>query len=61
MCKLPPSRRSRYWPDLIAFLAVLMTGLLLVLLGHMTVEELGATCAALVGLYAAFKGLRSGS
>lgn len=46
------------WPDLLAFVAVLTTGLLLVLLGHVPTSELTAICAALGGLYAAWRGFR---
>ena len=55
MRKLPSSRPSGEWADLIAFLAVLATGILLATLGHMTAEGVAATCAPLVGLYAAYK------
>ena len=58
------SKRSsapRNWPDLIAFLSVLVTGLLLIILGHMTSGGLTTVCAALVGLYAAWRHFRTGS
>ena len=49
------------WRDLIAFLAVLVTGILLIILGHMTSGGLTTVCAALVGLYAAWRHFRTGS
>lgn len=56
-----PSSAPRNWPDLIAFLAVLVTGLLLIILGHMTSGGLTTVCAALVGLYAAWRHFRAGT
>ena len=49
------------WPNLIAFLAVLVTGILLIILGHMTSDGLTTVSAALVGLYAAWRHFRAGS
>jgi hypothetical protein len=46
----PPSG----WPDLIAFVAVLTTGTLLVLLGHVATGGLTTACLALGGLFAAW-------
>lgn len=46
----PPSG----WPDLIAFVAVLATGTLLVLFGHVATGGLTTTCLALSGLFAAW-------
>jgi hypothetical protein len=46
------------WPDLLAFVAVLTAGVLLVLAGHVTVGGLTTACAALGGLFAAWRGLR---
>jgi hypothetical protein len=46
----PPSG----WPDLIAFMAVLATGTLLVLFGHVASGGLTTACVALGGLYAAW-------
>jgi hypothetical protein len=46
----PPSP----WPDLIAFVAVLVTGTLLVLFGHVATGGLTTACVALGGLYAAW-------
>jgi hypothetical protein len=47
--KLPPSTAAREWIDLIAFVAVLTTGILLIILGHVTTGGLTTVCAALVG------------
>jgi hypothetical protein len=46
----PPSG----WPDLIAFMAVLATGTLLVLFGHVATGGLTTACLALSGLFAAW-------
>jgi hypothetical protein len=46
----PPSN----WPDLIAFVAVLTTGTLLVLFGHVATGGLTTACLALGGLFAAW-------
>jgi hypothetical protein len=46
----PPSG----WPDLIAFMAVLATGTLLVLFGHVASGGLTTACLALGGLFAAW-------
>jgi hypothetical protein len=56
--KLPSTSAPRDWRDLIAFLAVLLTGMLLIILGHMTAGGLTTVCAALVGLYAAWNHFR---
>jgi hypothetical protein len=55
MSKLPVTSAPRDWPGLIAFLAVLVTAVVLIIFGHMTAGGLTTVCAALVGLYAAFK------
>ena len=51
----PRSGGSNTWVDLIAFLAVLTLGGVLMALGHTTAGSLAAICAALGGLYAIWK------
>ena len=58
MSKIPPEGNRHQWPDLVAFVAVLATGIMLTVLGHVTGGSLTTACAALVGLYAAWKHLR---
>lgn len=53
----PGSGPSSSLIDLIAFLAVLALGGLLLAFGHTTAGSLAASCAALGGLYAAWKRL----
>lgn len=52
------SRSSRDWADLIAFLAVLGLGGILIALGHVTAGSLATACVALGGLYAVWQRLR---
>jgi hypothetical protein len=47
----PPPR----WVDLIAFVAVLATGILLIVLGHLTATGVTSVCVAIVGLYGAWR------
>ena len=54
----PHSRNSSPWIDLIAFLGVLSLGGVLIAIGHTTAGSLATICAALGGLYAAWKRLR---
>jgi hypothetical protein len=58
VAKLPPASTSRDWTDLAAFVAVLATGVLLIVLGHLTTGGLTTVCAALVGVYGAWKHFR---
>jgi hypothetical protein len=58
MSKISPNRAPREWADLIAFLAVLVSGVLLIILGHLTAGSLTAVCAALVGVFGAFRRFR---
>lgn len=51
----PRPRIPRLWVDLIAFLAVLALGGLLIVLGHVTAGSLTAACVALGGLYAVWQ------
>lgn len=56
MSKLSGKNASREgWSDLIAFVAVLVAGVLLIVLGHLTAGSLTTACAALVGVYAAWR------
>ncbi len=57
MSKISPNSARRDWLDLIAFLAVLATGIMLITLGHLTAGGVTTVCAALVGLYAAWRRL----
>jgi 4-hydroxybenzoate polyprenyltransferase len=54
-----PTRNSSRLIDLIAFLAVLALGGVLMALGHITAGSLATVCAALGGLYGVWKRLRS--
>jgi len=58
MGKLPPPAGSPQWTDLIAFVAVLATGILLIVLGHLTATGVTSVCAAVVGLYGAWRRFR---
>jgi hypothetical protein len=44
--------------DLASFISVLATGILLVVVGHLTVGGVTTVCAALVGLYGAWRHFR---
>jgi hypothetical protein len=52
-----PGPRSS-WVDLVAFVAVLAAGVLLVLFGHVATGGLTTACVALAWLYATFRGSR---
>jgi hypothetical protein len=54
-----PSRHSSPWIDLIAFLAVLALGGIVMAFGRTTAGSLPAICAALGGLYGVWKRFRS--
>jgi hypothetical protein len=56
--KLSPASAPREWADLIAFVAVLATGILLIVFGHLTAGGLTTACAALVGVYGAWRHFR---
>jgi hypothetical protein len=58
MSKLPSPAGSPQWTDLIAFVAVLATGILLIVLGHLTATGVTSVCAAVVGLYGAWRRFR---
>jgi LPXTG-motif cell wall-anchored protein len=51
MARLPHTGDHSQWIDLIAFLAVLALGGILMAFGHATVGSLATLCAALGGLY----------
>lgn len=55
MGKLSPNKSSRDSSDLIAFLACLVTGVLLLVIGHLTVGSLTVACTALGGVYGAWR------
>jgi hypothetical protein len=55
----PRSRNSSTWIDLIAFLAILALGGVLMALGHTTAGSLATICAALGGLYGVWKRFRA--
>ena len=59
MSNVPPGKNRREWPDLIALLAVLATGTVLVVIGHVPVAGLTTACAALVGLLGAWRHFRN--
>jgi hypothetical protein len=58
MSKIPSSGPQRDWTSLAAFLAVLITGMLLVTVGHLTAGGLTTVCTSLVALYAAWRHFR---
>jgi hypothetical protein len=53
--QLPHSDEPTPWTDLIAFLGLLAFGGVLLASGSTTAVSLGAVCAALAGLWAAYK------
>lgn len=55
---IPPADKPRDWSDLIVFLAVLATGTVLIVLGHVTAGGLASVCAALIALYGAWRRFR---
>ena len=59
MAKLPSADPQRDWPELIAFIGVLAAGTSLIIFGHMSAAGLSTVCAAMVGLFTAFKTLRT--
>jgi hypothetical protein len=59
MGKLPPPGGSSQRADLIAFVTIAETGVLLIVVDHLTDTQGSAACAAIVGLYGAWKGPRS--
>jgi hypothetical protein len=58
MSKLPPSGGQSPWADLIAFIAVLAAVILLIVLGKLTAAGVTSVCAAIVGLYGAWRRFR---
>lgn len=55
----PHPGNSNPWADLIAFLGVLALGGILIAFGHTTAGSVATVCAALGGLYAIWKHVRS--
>ncbi len=56
MSNVPRGTKTRRdWPDLAAFVAVLASGVVLIVLGHQTAGSLTTICAALVGVYGAWR------
>lgn len=55
MSKLSSSAGSPKWVDLFAFMAILTTSILLIVLGHLTAAGVTSVCAAVVGLYGAWR------
>lgn len=53
-----PTRPASPWVDLIAFLAILALGGVLIAFGRVTAGSLATICAALGGLYGVWKRLR---
>lgn len=51
----PPSGGSSQLPDLIAFLAVVISGTLLVIFGHLTPGAIAAYAAGLAALFTAWR------
>lgn len=58
MSKLPSPAGPPLWADLIAFVAVLTACILLIVLGHLTATGVTSVCAAVVGLYGAWRHFR---
>ena len=58
MSAAPLGKGPRGWPDLVAFLGVLMAGVMLVSVGQVPVDGLVTACAALAGLFGAWRHLR---
>jgi hypothetical protein len=55
----PASRQASPWLDVIAFLGVLATGCILIIFGHLTAGSLATACGVLIGLFAAWRNLRT--
>lgn len=58
MSKLPSPPRPPQWADLAALTAVLATGILLTVLGHLTAGGVTTVCAALTGVYGTWRRVR---
>jgi hypothetical protein len=56
--KVPPSAKPPPWADLIAFLGILATVILLIVLGKLTAAGVTSVCAAIVALYGAWRRFR---
>jgi len=53
--KVPAPSASAQWTDLAAFVVAVSTGVLLIVFGHLTGAEVASVCAAIIGLYGAWK------
>ena len=53
--KKTPRHPTGDWTDLLALVAVLTSGVLLIKLGHLTAGGLTTACAALAGVYVAWR------
>ncbi len=58
MSKLPGNNAPRDWSNLVAFALVMVTGVLLIIFGHLTAAGLTTACAALAGVYGAWRHFR---
>ena len=58
MSKVPAPAAPPQWVDLIAFVVAVTTGVLLIVLGHLTAAEVTSVCAAIIGLYGAWRRFR---
>ena len=56
--KIPPPKRSGEWADLAAFVAVLTAGVLLIVVGRVTIGGLVTACGALAALFGAWRRFR---
>lgn len=57
MSKLPSQSGLPQWADLIAFISVLVTSVLLIVVGHLTAAGVTSVCTAIAGLYGLWRGL----
>lgn len=58
MSKLSGHNAPRDWRDLVAFVAVLVAGILLITFGHLTAVGLTTACTALAGVFGAWRHFR---
>jgi hypothetical protein len=58
VAKLPPPAVPPQWTDLIAFVSVLATGVLLVVIGHLATGGVATVCTAIAALYGAWRRFR---
>jgi hypothetical protein len=55
----PSSSKLGQWLDVIAFISVLTTGCVLIVIGHLTIGSLTAACGALISLFGAWRHFRT--